>query len=86
MAPVRALVVDRYETAKIIGQIKMPILILHGTLDGTVPVDMGRTLARLAREPKTFVEFPRGGHSDLYLNGNDALGAVRTFLQSLGRW
>lgn len=86
MAPVRALVTERYETAKIIGQIKMPILILHGTLDRTVPVDMGRTLARLAPEPKTFVEFPRGGHSDLYLNGNDALGAVRTFLQSIGRW
>ena len=63
----------------------MPLLILHGTLDRTVPVMMGRTLAQLANGPKTFIEFPQGGHSDLYTNGNDALGAVRTFLQGLRR-
>ena len=83
--PVRRWVRDRYETARIIAEIKIPILIMHGTLDRTIPVSMGRALAVLAREPKTYVEFPNGGHSDLYLNGNDALGAVRNFLRGLRR-
>ena len=83
--PVHRLMTDHYDTAAIIGLIKMPLLIIHGTLDRTVPVDMGRTLARLAPEPKTLVEFPNGGHSDLYLDGNDALGAVRAFLRTLPR-
>ena len=81
--PVRLLLSDRYDTRSIIGRIHMPLLILHGALDGTVPVDMGRTLARLANEPKTFVEFPKGGHSNLYVDGNNALAAVRTFMASL---
>ena len=84
--PVRRWVRDRYETARIIGRITAPILILHGTLDATIPVSMGRELAQLAHEPKTYVEFPNGGHSDLYLNGNDALGAVRKFMRGLQLW
>ena len=63
--------------------IQILLLILHGTLDRTAPFDMGRALARLTPEPKTFVEFTLGGHSDLYLDGNNVLGVLRSFFAGL---
>jgi uncharacterized protein len=81
--PVRYLLSDRYETDKVIGQVKVPVLILHGERDQVIPVAMGRELARLANEPKRLVTFPNGGHSDLYTNGNNALEAVRTWVVGL---
>jgi fermentation-respiration switch protein FrsA (DUF1100 family) len=81
--PVRRLLLDRYETDKVIAQVKVPVLILHGERDGVIPVAMGRALAALANEPKRLVTFPNGGHSDLYLDGNEALAAVRDWLRGL---
>ena len=83
--PVRQFAKDRYETASVIAGLRTPLLIIHGAKDRVVPVDMGRELARLAPEPKRYVEFAHGGHSDLYVNGNDALQAVRDFVAGLGR-
>ena len=51
-----------------------------------MPVAMGRELYRLANEPKRIVTFPRGGHSDLYLDGNNALDAVRRWIADLKRY
>ena len=45
---------------------------------------MGRELAGLAPEPKRLVIFPNGSHSDLYINGNNAIDAVRAWIDSLG--
>jgi fermentation-respiration switch protein FrsA (DUF1100 family) len=82
--PVRLFLIDRYETARYIAGIKAPLLILHGEHDGVVPVAMGREVARLAPEPKRLVVFPNGSHSDLYINGNNAIDAVRAWIGSLG--
>ena len=82
--PVRALLIDRYETTRYIANVKVPLLILHGERDPVVPVAMGREVARLGNEPKRLVIFPNGGHSDLYINGNDAIDAVRAWMRSLG--
>lgn len=64
--------VDRYETIKVLPQVRMPILILHGQNDGVIPFDMGRRLFAVANEPKEFAAFPNGGHSNLYAPGVDA--------------
>jgi hypothetical protein len=82
--PVRLLLIDRYDTTRYIGAIRAPLLILHGAYDGVVPVEMGRELARLAPGPKRLVVFPNGHHSDLYINGNNAIDAVRTWIEELG--
>jgi fermentation-respiration switch protein FrsA (DUF1100 family) len=82
--PVRLLLIDRYETTRYIASIKAPLLILHGARDGVVPVVMGREVARLAQAPKRLVIFPNGGHSDLYINGNNAIDAVRAWIGGLG--
>jgi fermentation-respiration switch protein FrsA (DUF1100 family) len=81
--PVRHLLSDRYETDKVIAQVKVPVLILHGEHDRVIPVAMGRELARLANEPKRLVTFRNGGHSDLYINGNNALEAVKDWVRGL---
>ena len=81
--PVRLFLVDRYETSRYIPNVKVPLLILHGERDGVVPVAMGRELARLANEPKRLVVFPEGRHSNLYVDGNDALDAVRRWIADL---
>ncbi|MBO0766638.1 MAG: alpha/beta hydrolase [Hyphomicrobiaceae bacterium] len=83
--PVRWFLTDRYETTRYIAKIKAPLLILHGERDGVVPVAMGRELARLAPEPKELVVFPNGHHSDLYVDGNDAIDAVRNWIDTLGK-
>jgi fermentation-respiration switch protein FrsA (DUF1100 family) len=83
--PVRRLLLDRYETDKVIAQVKVPVLILHGEHDQVVPVAMGRALAGLANEPKRLATFPNGSHSDLYLNGNNAIDVVRDWVRGLAQ-
>ena len=83
--PVRAFLKDRYESRNYIGQVHMPLLILHGELDGVIPVTMGRELAQLANEPKRLVTFPLAGHSNIYVDGNPALDAVRAWIGELKR-
>jgi fermentation-respiration switch protein FrsA (DUF1100 family) len=78
--PVSLLLKDRYETRNCIGRVRMPLLILHGEQDNTIPVAMARELFRLANEPKRLATFPAGGHSDLYLDGNGALAVVKDWL------
>jgi fermentation-respiration switch protein FrsA (DUF1100 family) len=83
--PVRLFLKDRYETDKYIGQVRIPLLILHGERDHTIPVAMGRELFRLANEPKRLATFPNGDHSDLYINDNNALEVLRDWIGGLQR-
>jgi len=81
--PVRYFLADRYETTRYIAGVKVPLLVLHGERDPVIPVAMGQELHHLANEPKRLVLFPNGGHSDLYIDGNDAIDAVRRWVLSL---
>ncbi len=81
--PVRCFLTDRYETSRYIASVKVPLLILHGERDPVIPVAMGKELSRLANEPKRLVLFPNGDHSDLYIDGNNAIDAVRKWVSEL---
>lgn len=83
--PVRQLLRDRYESRAHIRRVKAPVLILHGEHDRVIPVAMGRNLFALANEPKRLVIFPDGGHSNLYLDGNDALSHLVSWVAELDR-
>jgi uncharacterized protein len=76
--PASALVRDRFDSLSQIGDVKAPILVLHGGRDGVVPVRFGRALFDAAPEPKEFWFAPEAGHEDLVWFG--ALEAVRAFL------
>lgn len=76
--PVQFLMKDPFRSDRRITKIKVPLLILHGERDRVVPIALGERLYALANEPKRFVRFPAGGHTDLDSYG--ALAAVRAFL------
>jgi fermentation-respiration switch protein FrsA (DUF1100 family) len=70
--PVGLFLTDRYETDKVLPQVRVPLLILHGRLDGLIPIQMGKALLAHANPPKQLVAFPEGRHNNLYAAGNDA--------------
>lgn len=68
--PVRLLMRDRYDSITVIGNIRAPLLVLHGDADLVIPVEMGRRLYAAAPEPKTLAIIPGAGHADHYLFGS----------------
>lgn len=61
--PVSWLISDHYDSVNKIARVKFPVLILHGSGDELVPIEMGRTLFAAAGEPKQFIETP-GNHNE----------------------
>jgi fermentation-respiration switch protein FrsA (DUF1100 family) len=72
---------DKFRADAAIGAVDAPILLMHGEEDREIPIALGELLFEAAREPKEFVRFASGSHSDLDRYG--ALAAVRRFLASL---
>jgi uncharacterized protein len=58
--------VDKFDSIGKIGQIDAPVLILHGSLDNTVPVRMGQRLRDAAPPGTRYVEIANGSHSRLF--------------------
>lgn len=57
------LVTDEFAARDWISRIApVPVLIVHGSRDGTVPIQQGELLFKKAREPKTFYRIEGGGH------------------------
>ncbi|RXT35283.1 alpha/beta hydrolase [Bradyrhizobium betae] len=63
--PVRLLMRDPFHSDERIARVTVPLLIVHGAQDQTIPIALGEKLFALAREPKQFVRIPGGGHDDL---------------------
>jgi len=62
---VRILPIDPFPNLKRIGNVKCPVLIIHGTDDKIVPYAHGQALFKLANEPKRFVSVEGGDHNAL---------------------
>lgn len=65
--PIELLIKDRFETIKIIDQVKAPLLIVHGEMDEITSVDQGRKLFAKAGEPKTLKILAGVNHNDLFV-------------------
>jgi fermentation-respiration switch protein FrsA (DUF1100 family) len=64
VGPIALLVVpDRYDSLSKIGRLRVPVVILHGTRDEVIPVQMGRALAAAAPGAR-YIEVPEAGHND----------------------
>ncbi len=63
--PVRLLMRDQFRSDVRIARVRVPLLVMHGARDPTIPITFGERLFALAHEPKQFVRFPEGGHNDL---------------------
>ncbi len=82
--PVRFIARNRFPSLDRIGTLRMPLLVLHGRDDVTIPISHGRRLFEAAPEPKQFVE-TAGGHADAYLAGaREYEAGISRFLATLG--
>jgi hypothetical protein len=75
-----ALTTLQFDSLSRIGRIDAPILMLHGSGDKTVPVELGRRLRDAAPPGVRWVEVPGGSHSELQL---EAPALYRQALQDL---
>ena len=74
----------RYENIEKIPTLQMPLLVVHGTDDKTVPFAQGKVLFEAANEPKRFLPIEGAGHADSFLVGRDTYWqAWKEFLASL---
>lgn len=73
--PARLLVRDRFDTSAIAREVRQPVLIVHGTEDEVVPVEMGTRLAR--QFSRVQLRLIRGAHhNDLLAAHEPALRAA----------
>lgn len=82
--PVGRLVKDRFASIERIGGLAVPVLIVHGERDLTVPVSHGRALLAAAPPAKAGHFVPEAGHNDLYAFGIASVIA-RFVEESVGR-
>ena len=61
--PYRLLLTDQFDSEALIAGVRVPVMILHGTADESVPVTEARRLYAAAHEPKTMIEVEGAGHS-----------------------
>jgi fermentation-respiration switch protein FrsA (DUF1100 family) len=69
--PVDWLLNQRFESLKKIAQLKIPVLLIHGTWDKRVPVEMAQQLYAAAPQPKTLLLIEGGEH-----NNSSAVGWI----------
>ena len=68
--PVRLMMRDRYESATYLPGLKLPLLVVHGDQDQTVPTAMGRKVYELAGGAKEIAILKGAGHNDHHLFGS----------------
>ncbi len=63
--PVSLILTQKFDAISKIGEVKMPVAIVHGTRDTIVPYEMGEQLFEAAHEPKRFISVEGAGHHNL---------------------
>ena len=69
--PLNLLIRDKYDNVKEISQLKSPVLIMGGTEDKKVPVELAKKLYEYAPENKKMIIYKNGHHSNLFNFRND---------------
>jgi len=82
--PASLLLWDRYPNLARIREVAVPVLVVAGSADRTVPVAQSRRLYEAAAAPKAFVTIPGADHDDPELTAGDRLvGEVAAFLEDV---
>jgi fermentation-respiration switch protein FrsA (DUF1100 family) len=71
--PVRWLMHDRFDSISKISKVKIPLLIIMGEADRTIPVTQGKQLFAAANDPKQAVWIAGADHVELYQHGAAAI-------------
>lgn len=64
LLPVDWLLNQRFDSLQMISRIRIPVLLIHGTWDRVVPVQMAQQLYAAAAQPKQLVLIPGGEHEN----------------------
>lgn len=76
--PVKWLILDKFDSARLAPQIGVPVMIVHGTADEVIPFDLGLKLSRLFAQAK-FVSVAGARHNDV-LDHPDVNANIRRFV------
>lgn len=79
MVPVRWLLRDQFHSDQRMARVMVPLLVMHGEKDPTIPIALAERLFALAHPPKRFARFPDGDHNNL-----DGFGATEMARQFIG--
>ncbi len=82
--PVSPLITQRFDAASRIGQVKAPVLVVHGSNDSLIPPDLGRALYERAPAPKRWVLVEGGSHHSTNGLGQPQYQAAVAALFGLG--
>lgn len=66
LLPIDLLLTERFDSARKITALKLPLLFLHGTADTRIPYRMSKTLYALAPEPKSIILVEGATHNNLH--------------------
>ena len=64
--PFRLLMTNTLDSEARIGELRVPVMILHGTADQNIPIGEARRLYAAARDPKTMIEVAGANHGDVW--------------------
>jgi len=79
--PIAKLLDQRFDSIAKISQLKIPLLVMHGTADRKIPWQMGRELFEKAPEPKRVSYIEGGEHSNIAaVNWPEYRKAVSSFV------
>lgn len=82
--PASWIIRSKFDSIEKIKKVQVPVLIMHGTRDETIPIRFGKRLFDAAKEPKFFYEIDGAGHNDTYVLGGRAyLEKIRGFISTL---
>jgi len=84
--PVEWLLNQRFESLDKVGQLKMPVLYIHGTKDKLIPYKMSEALFEKSPQPKYLTLIEGGGHgSSSILGWVEYRDAFTTFVKKFSR-
>jgi uncharacterized protein len=72
---------NRFESARKLKDVKVPVLITHGDPDPVIPADEARTLFASANEPKKLLIYSGVGHNVFGSLGEQYLDVVERFIR-----
>jgi pimeloyl-ACP methyl ester carboxylesterase len=85
LLPVKPLLTQRFDSIAKVGQLRLPVLYIHGTADEIVPFEMGKALYNATPFSCGFVAVPAGRHEDNAAVGGAGLrAAISRFVEEAG--
>ncbi|MEL7140588.1 MAG: alpha/beta hydrolase [Cyanobacteria bacterium J06643_4] len=84
LLPVKLLLTEKFNSLERIRNLQMPVLLLHGADDKSVPVRMSNELYNAAPEPKRQLIIAGANHNSIYQPGADSyLKAIEAFVSDI---